>query len=83
MNKFDRTKAIPEVHQDFIENIGCQITDVKMTDTVKCVQEKSVKEVMDKCHMFDECNSKYSEDSIIRQCRLTHNGFDLEIVLYI
>ena len=58
MVKFDQTKAIPEVHQGFIENIGCQINGVKMTDTVKCVEEKSVEEVMDKSHMFDECNSK-------------------------
>ena len=59
MLKNEKIKALPGLHQDFVNQMNCKINTADMSDTLECLQGKSVEDLMGKSHMFDECNSKY------------------------
>ena len=56
MLRNEKIKALPGLHQEYVKQMDCK---ADMTDTLKCLQEKSVEDLMGKSHMFDECNSKH------------------------
>ena len=50
----DKSKVIPEIHKEFVKNVGCRHPDV-----IKCLQQKSAKDLMANFQLRDECNCKY------------------------
>ena len=58
MLRNEKVKALPGLHQEFVKEMNCEINTADMSNTVKCLQEKSAEDLMRKSHMFDECNSK-------------------------
>ena len=57
MIKTDKIKAIPGLHQEYVKQTNCSVNLLDMSTTVACLQDKSVDELMENSHMFDECNS--------------------------
>jgi len=47
----DQSKTIPEIHKEFVKKVGCRYPDV-----MKCLQQKSVKDLMNGFQLRDECN---------------------------
>ena len=50
-------KALPGIHQEYVKQMNCKIKTAEISDTLECLQEKSVEDLVGKSHMFDECNS--------------------------
>ena len=61
----DKFKTIPELHREFVETIGCN-TD----SSVECLQDKSVKDLMDGFQLSDECTNcvLYCTDTDPEKC---------------
>ena len=57
MLRNEQIKVLPGLHQEYVKQMSCKINTADMIDTLKCLQEKSVEELVGKSHMFDECNS--------------------------
>ena len=53
----DKSKALPKIHQEYVENVGCSHKDV--STMIDCLQKKSVTDLMDEFQLFDECNCRY------------------------
>jgi len=47
----DKSKTIPEIHREFVKKVGCRYPDV-----MKCLRQKSVKDLMNGFQLRDECN---------------------------
>ena len=53
-------RSLVDIHQEFASRLGCPLkkeTDIEIS--VKCLQEKSVSDLMNSLKIFDQCNSKY------------------------
>ena len=53
-------RSLVDIHQEFASRMGCPLkkeTDIEVS--VKCLQEKSVSDLMNGLKIFDQCNSKY------------------------
>ena len=52
-------RSLVDIHQEFALRMGCPLkkeTDIEAS--VKCLQEKSVSDLMNGLKIFDQCNSK-------------------------
>ena len=52
-------RSLVDIHQEFASRMGCPLkkeTDIE--NSVKCLQEKSVTDLMNGLKIFDQCNSK-------------------------
>ena len=54
----DKIKKLPGLHQDYAKQMDCPINKEDMSTTVKCLQQKSIGELMGESGMYNECNSK-------------------------
>ena len=59
MMNIEKIKTLPGLHQKYINQLNCPINTADMLPTIKCLQEKSVDELMANNKLFDECSSMY------------------------
>ena len=71
----DKSKALPELHQEYVKNVGCSNKDGSAM--VECLQKKSVTDLMDGFQLSDECNCRYQKI----HSRLAYNS-PIEIILW-
>ena len=57
MIHFGSPNDLPGLHQKYVNQMECSINTEDMSSTVKCLQDKTINELVEKCHIFDECNS--------------------------
>jgi hypothetical protein len=71
-------RSLVDIHQEFASRLGCPLkkeTDIEIS--VKCLQEKSVSDLMNSLKIFDQCNSKYilnSMTSVVEFCGRESTG---------
>ena len=52
-------RSLVDIHQEFASRMGCPLKkETDMEVSVKCLQEKSVSDLMNGLKIFDQCNSK-------------------------
>ena len=51
MLNIEKTKALPGLHQKYVNQLNCSINTSDMLSTIKCLQTKSVDELMSICLM--------------------------------
>ena len=59
MLNIEKIKALPGLHQKYVNQLNCSINTSDMLTTIKCLQTKSVDELMSNVNLFDECSSVY------------------------
>ena len=55
----EKIKALPGLHQKYVNQMDCPTNTVDMSTTIECLQHKSVGEIMANSDLFSECNSVY------------------------
>ena len=52
-------RSLVDIHQEFASRMGCPLKkEIDIENSVKCLQEKSVTDLMNGLKIFDQCNSK-------------------------
>ena len=59
MMNIEKIKSLPGLHQKYVNQMNCPINTADMLPTIKCLQQKSVDELMANNKSFDECSSVY------------------------
>ena len=59
MLNIEKIRALPTLHQKYVNQLNCPINTADMLPTIQCLQDISVDELMAKLNLFDECNSMY------------------------
>ena len=59
MMNIEKNKVLPGLHQKYVNQLNCSINTADMLPTVKCLQTKTVDELMSNSNLFDECSSVY------------------------
>ena len=55
----EKIKALPGLHQKYVNQLDCPVNTADMSTTIECLQHKSVDEIMESSDLFSQCNSMY------------------------